>query len=70
MKLKKVDGELYVDKKTKVFFQNDIIPQEFQDKTKYDIVIIQSNRPVKAQRDTSQEELLHAKSFYRRTSRF
>lgn len=45
LKLKNVDGELYLDRISKVFFRDDIIPNEFKDATKYDIFILDSNRP-------------------------
>lgn len=47
MKLKNIDGELYLDREVKVFFQDDIIPEEYKDATKWDLVIIRSNRPKK-----------------------
>lgn len=45
MKLKNVDGELYLDRKVKVFFNDDIIPEEYKDRTIWDIVIIDHPRP-------------------------
>lgn len=40
MRLKKIDGELYVDTEVKVFFNDQEIPDEFKDKSKYTIVIV------------------------------
>jgi hypothetical protein len=45
MKLKNVDGEWYLDRISKVFFKDDIIPDEFKDATKYDVFVLDSNRP-------------------------
>ena len=45
MKLKNIDGELYIDREVKVFFRDDIIPEKYKDKTKWDLVIIDSDRP-------------------------
>lgn len=45
MKLKNVDGELYLDRISKVFFKDDIIPDEFKDATKYDVFVLDGNRP-------------------------
>lgn len=41
MKLKNIDGELYLDREVKVFFDDQEIPEEYKDATKYDIVIVE-----------------------------
>lgn len=45
MKLKNVDGEWYLDRISKVFFKDDIIPEQYKDATKYDVFVLDSNRP-------------------------
>lgn len=55
MKLKSIDGELYLDRISKVFFHDDIIPDEFKDATKYDVFILDSNRP-KPKEDKKDEQ--------------
>ena len=47
MKLKTIDGEQYLDRISKVFFKDDVIPEEFLDKTKYDVFVLENNRPKK-----------------------
>lgn len=65
MKLKNVDGELYLDRETKVFFRDDILPEEFKDASEYDIVIIDSDRPLKLELyKINENQLLHQKDFY------
>ena len=44
MKVKEVDGELYLDKEVKVFFQDEIIPEKYKDETKYSLVILSYNK--------------------------
>lgn len=39
-KVKLVDKELYLKKETKVFFDDQVVPEEFKDPIKYDLVII------------------------------
>lgn len=51
MKVKNIDGEVYLDRESKVFFKDDIIPEEFKDKTKYDIFILDSERPKKVKEE-------------------
>ncbi len=51
MKLKNVDGELYLDRETKVFFKDDVIPERFKDTTEYDLFILDSDRPAKKEVD-------------------
>ena len=41
MRVKLVDGELFLDRKTKVFFSDQIVPEEFKDPLRYDLVIIE-----------------------------
>jgi hypothetical protein len=40
MKLINIDGELYLDRKVKVFFSDQDIPEEFLDPTLYYLVIV------------------------------
>jgi hypothetical protein len=51
MKLKNVDGELYLDRESKIFFKDDVIPDEYKDKTKYDVYVHPFNRPKKEDED-------------------
>ena len=45
MKLKYIDGELYLDRGgVKVFFSDQKIPVEYEDKTKYKIIIIKRRK--------------------------
>ena len=47
LKVKNVDGEIYLDRISKVFFKDDIIPEQYKDATKYDVFVLDSNRPNK-----------------------
>lgn len=47
MQLKRIDHELYLKRVTKVFFDDEIIPDEFKDSTKYDIVIVRRHTNVR-----------------------
>lgn len=47
MKLKTIDGEQYLDRETKIFYRDDIIPEKFKDATKYEIYIHPFDRPKK-----------------------
>lgn len=66
MKLKNVDGELYVDKKSKVFFKDDVIPERFKDTTEYDLFILDSDRPVKKEVDEYEQRFRAFQSIRRK----
>ena len=46
-RLKKVDGELYLDKEVKVFFDDQKIPEKYKDASLYHLVIVKRRKPNK-----------------------
>lgn len=56
MKLKSIDGELYLDRISKVFFKDDIIPEEYKDATKYDVFILDRDRPKKSKEEENNND--------------